>query len=201
MPFTKKELLSYNTREPILTRLNRKSYIDDSGCQIYTGSLDRCGYGAFKVGGRSLGAHKVMYILTYGDYDQDKYEMLHSCHNPSCINPIHLSHGTHKQNLDAVISRGLLFGNGVGGRKIKDKSVLLGSGGCGYRVCAESDEVCLLFKLRKQGLTLEGLATLFIMGMFTKVTNGSILTVGFPFKVVRTISQHEAIDMQAKSTL
>lgn len=145
MPFTKAELLSYNTREPILNKLNRNSYFDDKGCQVYTGPIDRCGYGKVSVGKRRLGAHKVMYILTHGDYDQSKYEMLHSCHNPSCINPNHLSHGTHKQNINAVIARGLLFGNGVGGREIKDKSVLLGSGGCGYRVCAESDEVCLLF--------------------------------------------------------
>lgn len=130
MPFTKAELLSCKSRKPILDRLMSKSFFNEYGCQIYTGSLDRSGYGVFKVGKRNLGAHKVMYIMTVGDFDQDKYEMLHSCHNPACINPKHLSVGTHKENIYQTIERGTFFG---GKRKIPK------------RLCAESDTVCLIF--------------------------------------------------------
>lgn len=130
MPFSREELLSYKTREPILSKLARKSFLNEEGCQIYTGSLDRSGYGRFKIGGRNLGAHKVMYIMKRGDFDQEKYEILHSCHNPSCININHLSVGTHLENLQQSIDRGTFFG----GKQKKPK-----------RLCAENDTVCMIF--------------------------------------------------------
>ena len=179
MPFTKKELLSYNTREPILDKLNRKSFFNDDGCQIYTGSVDRCGYGKVSICDRRLGAHKVMYILTKGDYDQEKYEMMHSCHNPSCINPDHLSFGTHKQNIDAVISRGILFGSD-GGNRIKDKSVLIGSGSCGYRVCAESDSICLLFRT-----TLDANDAGFNSGGVSRAVYSGSIYKGYKWKYIK----------------
>ena len=73
---------------------------DKNGCWNFTGKKDPYGYGVFIIGGRSLGAHKVSYILHKGDFDQTKFEMMHECHNRSCINPCHIKAGTHKENMN-----------------------------------------------------------------------------------------------------
>lgn len=100
MPFTKDWILSQKAKRPIIERLASKIHKCESGCWNYTGRLDRCGYGVIKIAKRNLGAHKVMYLLIKGDFDQSKYEMMHDCHNRKCINPDHIKVGTHKQNMN-----------------------------------------------------------------------------------------------------
>ncbi len=104
--FTPEYLLSLTGRVPLIERLNRKSVIMESGCHEYTGNTDRCGYGRIHVGKHQLGAHKVMYLLSVGDYDQSKYELMHTCDNPSCINPEHLVVGTHLENMHDCLRKG-----------------------------------------------------------------------------------------------
>lgn len=106
MTFTLAYLVSLSPLDVILDRLNKKSKKDPCGCCFYTGSLDRCGYGLYKIGRHNLGAHKVSYIANKGDYDQDNLELLHSCDNPSCINPEHLKPGTHRENMQDCIKKG-----------------------------------------------------------------------------------------------
>jgi hypothetical protein len=42
-------------------------------------------------------AHRVAYVLTYGGIPSDTC-ILHSCDNPSCVNPRHTRIGTHLEN-------------------------------------------------------------------------------------------------------
>ena len=186
MPFTKEYLLSIPCRKPIIDRLMSKIEIDDNGCWCYTGSLDRCGYGKINIDRRNLGAHKVMYLLARGNFDQEKYEMLHLCHNRKCINPGHLKHGTHYENLTPIINSGRLFGDkvgGDGGKRIKDKSVLLGSGGCGYRVCAENTLICLLFEKTSE-LDHNG----FDSGRVSQAVYHNRMYKGYRWKYIKTIN-------------
>lgn len=104
--FTKEYLLSKSYRIPLMDRITRKIKVNENGCHIFTGSKDRCGYGRVKVGKHNLGAHKIMFLLINGNYDQSKLEIMHSCDNPSCVNIDHLSAGTHKQNMHDCISKG-----------------------------------------------------------------------------------------------
>lgn len=104
--FTPEYLLSLTGRVPLIERLNRKVIINERGCHEYSSNLDRCGYGRFKVGKHQLGAHKVMYLLTVGNYDQINKELMHICDNPACINPEHLKPGTHKENIQDCIMKG-----------------------------------------------------------------------------------------------
>ncbi|PCQ38003.1 hypothetical protein CQA26_11470 [Providencia rettgeri] len=89
-----------------MDRISRKIKINKNCCHEFTGSKDRCGYGRMKVGKHNLGAHKVLFLLVHGDYDQSKLEVMHSCDNPACVNIEHLSVGTHKQNMHDCISKG-----------------------------------------------------------------------------------------------
>lgn len=102
---TRAWIISGNKRVDVKSRLLSKVSISESGCWEYTGALDRCGYGKFKVNGRNLGAHKISYIIHKCDYDQSLC-IMHSCDNPRCINPDHLSPGTHAENVADMISKG-----------------------------------------------------------------------------------------------
>jgi hypothetical protein len=63
------------------------------------------GYGYIRVGLRTLVASRIAYQLTKGRIPKGK-SILHSCDNPPCMNPAHLSPGTQGQNLRDSYSRG-----------------------------------------------------------------------------------------------
>lgn len=82
-----------------------KSILDlESGCWIWTGALDRKGYGAIFYKGRSQGAHRVSYQEYIGDIPHGLV-IRHQCDNPSCVNPNHLSIGTQKDNVQDMVQR------------------------------------------------------------------------------------------------
>lgn len=56
------------------------------------------GYGNFDVLGKSVGAHRVAYELYVGEIPSGM-QVLHSCDNPSCVNPDHFWLGTHADNM------------------------------------------------------------------------------------------------------
>lgn len=73
---------------------------DGSGCWNWTAAKDR-GYGRFSLGaGRaSVRAHRVSYVLAYGDLAEGYDALDHECRNPSCVRPDHLSLVTHAENI------------------------------------------------------------------------------------------------------
>lgn len=73
-------------------------------CWVWAGTRDAAGYGKIKIGGRMFRAHRVSYQLFKGEIGD--YDVLHKCDNPSCINPEHLSLGTHGDNMRDMISKG-----------------------------------------------------------------------------------------------
>lgn len=90
--------------------------VDQSGgpdaCWPWTGSLDGDGYGQISVGGKTVKANRLAWILTNGPLPAGKPVVRHVvCRNPPCCNPAHLAPGTHAENRadavsDGTISRG-----------------------------------------------------------------------------------------------
>lgn len=87
----------------VIARFRRKIN-QTSSCWFWTGTTERNGYGqvyaAKDARGRNVRfyAHRVAYALAYG-YTPAEYEVMHSCDVPGCVNPAHLSLGTHQQNI------------------------------------------------------------------------------------------------------
>lgn len=69
----------------------------NTGCWLWTGSLDGHGYGNFWFDGRPNKAHRASYALHKGSIPTD-FEIDHLCRVPCCVNPEHLECVSHAVN-------------------------------------------------------------------------------------------------------
>ena len=85
-------------------------------CWVWLGARSLKGYGRINVQAekngqkyrRSAVAPRIAWELTYGRSIPPKLCVLHSCDNPSCVNPNHLRLGTFKDNSGDAKARGQL---------------------------------------------------------------------------------------------
>jgi hypothetical protein len=70
----------------------------DNDCWRWTGALRIRDYGSYYYNGRNQLAHRVSWQINFGPIP-DGIHVLHTCDNPSCVNPEHLRLGTHQDNM------------------------------------------------------------------------------------------------------
>lgn len=83
----------------IVGLLTIKRYVSlTSGCWLYTGALDKDGYGKIKYKGKTYRVHRLAWTAWIGPI---KEQILHKpiCLNKHCFNPEHLYDGTHNDNM------------------------------------------------------------------------------------------------------
>lgn len=61
----------------------------DGDCMLWEASCNRSGYGQFKLGGKTMLAHRVSFLLYRGPIPAGMH-VHHRCERPLCCNPDHL---------------------------------------------------------------------------------------------------------------
>lgn len=92
----------------LLRRLLKKSRRTESGCLEWTGWRGATGYGFTSFRGRQRPTHRLMYRITKGPIPEGM-QILHSCDNPPCMEPDHISQGTGQKNMQESVERGRHF--------------------------------------------------------------------------------------------
>ncbi len=101
--------MSDRDRQALQSRFSNKVQPDPkTGCLNWTGAVtgghDRdSGYGYFRVGERARRAHRVAWELKNGPIPAGQV-VRHKCHNRRCVNPEHLTLGTHQDNMDDMVA-------------------------------------------------------------------------------------------------
>lgn len=116
--------------------------VSDTTCWEWLGYRNRENYGGTQLNGVNVMAHRVSYVYLHGEIP-DGYIILHSCDNPSCVNPAHLSCGTNQENTQDRVSKGR-------SRKsvsfYREESDLYP---CGHERTEENSRICCPKKLSK----------------------------------------------------
>lgn len=70
----------------------------DRDCWEWQGAKGRGGYGRIKINGKFYTASRVSWEMMHDRSMGDMFAM-HTCDNPSCVNPHHIKAGTHQDNM------------------------------------------------------------------------------------------------------
>lgn len=77
-----------------------------NSCLEWQGLLDEDGYGRLKVAGTDTRIHRAFFESWFGTKLTSVDVLLHSCDNPKCFNPFHLSRGTQAENIADMDAKG-----------------------------------------------------------------------------------------------
>lgn len=120
-----KRILPYFQDEDVVERFwSRVDIGDPEDCWEWTWGKTKAGYGTmgFKDG-RLFYCHRIAYVLTYGEIPRGLL-VIHTCDNPSCVNPAHLKAATNKENiLDAQKKDRLAKGEKHGSHVLSERQV------------------------------------------------------------------------------
>ena len=89
-----------------MIRLLNKIIVDDvTDCWLWQGGKNNLGYGMIRDENKMRTSHRVSYEEHNNTSIPKGLCVMHSCDNPCCVNPNHLSVGTRKDNTQDMISK------------------------------------------------------------------------------------------------
>lgn len=105
------DLISEGERRRFWAKVER---VSGDECWRWLGAKSSHGYGSAKALGKNARAHRVAYALANGPIPPGVVVM-HSCDNPRCCNPAHLSLGSQSSNILDCVTKGRWHQAGTGG--------------------------------------------------------------------------------------
>jgi hypothetical protein len=90
----------------------------ETGCHNWTAGKTRNGYGVMHVANMTLLAHRLSFAISGGD--PMATVVMHTCDNPSCVNPEHLRAGSYADNMADMDAKGRR-NVGKAGEHLKDR--------------------------------------------------------------------------------
>lgn len=95
--------------KPMSEKLKKHKIDTVTGCWLWTGSVDKDGYGRMRGSVNGVVWSERAPRASYMEYKgpiEDGLMVLHKCNTPACINPEHLYLGTHKENGQDMVNAG-----------------------------------------------------------------------------------------------
>lgn len=102
--FSSRKPYHKNDGKTVLNRFFEKIVFSPLDCWVWSGSINRLGYGQMFALGESK-AHRVSWRLHNGDIPEGMM-VLHRCDVRNCVNPEHLFLGTQTDNMRDMVSKG-----------------------------------------------------------------------------------------------
>jgi len=97
----------------------------NTGCWLWTGELNKSGYGEFPFGGMKIAAYRLSFYLYKGQIPPRLSVCHFVCDQPICCNPAHLCLGTHAENMRDCSQKGRFhLGQENGSVKLTEQQVL-----------------------------------------------------------------------------
>ena len=96
--------MNYWDDEKIIKRFYDKLEKTEN-CWNYKGAIHHSGYGVFCIKKKALASHRVSFEIFNKNPINEGMYILHSCDNRKCCNPLHLSEGTHQDNMDDKVKK------------------------------------------------------------------------------------------------
>jgi hypothetical protein len=93
-------------------------------CWLWEASCNRKGYGYFRFRGMSWLAHRVAWVLCFGEIP-DGLDVLHTCDTPPCVRPSHLFLGNDADNVADKVAKDRHTRGELNSHKLTTEEVLL----------------------------------------------------------------------------
>lgn len=110
---------------PLSERFRRSFESSSEGCWVWAAAKSGSGYGHIRSRGKLLQAHRVSWMIHYGEIPDGAF-VLHHCDNPPCVRPDHLFLGNDASNTADKVSKGrqsVTWGEACGNAKLTESEV------------------------------------------------------------------------------
>jgi hypothetical protein len=97
--------VTFARSDPLWYWRSRSILDPGTGCWLFQGAHDRDGYGQARRQGVLVLAHRAAYEAVNGPIPKGQV-MLHSCDQPQCCNPDHVTPGTQADNMADAAAKG-----------------------------------------------------------------------------------------------
>ena len=88
------------------SKVERDDENPDKCWEIVDMYLNKLGYGVFSIKDKLILAHRFAFQNYHNRLITDGMLIMHSCDNPKCVNPAHLSEGTNQDNVTDMMNKG-----------------------------------------------------------------------------------------------